>query len=171
MQNHRVLSSLSHSGHLYSLAIPTLSSLTVTKALLFLLTKKHTRMCGLFQNRLTLTASSFTDPEGSDREECWYTYSWGSYFPVHQTLTCSASLGHRKYQSSCQGSPVGSICRKPLPRIWRVHVEFSLKKGQFCICLSWECTKILGTPKSSRVMATRMLAWVVQRIRGWGCPG
>lgn len=124
----------SHPGYLYSLAIPTLSSLTVFKVLLFPLTRKHTLMCGLFWNHLPLPAGSLTDPEGSDREECCYTYSRGPYFPVHQPLTFSGWFP--RTQPSCQGSPLGSICRKPHPRIRRVHVEFNLKKAQFCICLS-----------------------------------
>lgn len=108
--------------------------------------------------------ASLTDPEDSDRDKCWHTYSWGSNFPVHRPLACSGSLGHRKYRLSCQGNPMSSICRKPLPRISRVHVEFNIKKAQFCICLSWDCTKIFRAPKSSRVIATGMLTWTVQRM-------
>lgn len=80
------------------------------------LTEKHTCMCGAFLDRLSLAAGSLTDTEDSDREESWHAHSWGSYFPVHQPLSCCGSPGPRKlHRSSRQACLMGSICRKPPP--------------------------------------------------------
>lgn len=124
----------------------------------------HINVCFALESPELATRRSFDRPRRLRQGEVSHTYSWGSNFPVHRPLACSGSLGHGKYRSSCQSSPMSSICRKPLPRVSRVRVEFNIKKTQFCIRLSWDCTKILGAPKSSRVMAAGVLAWAVQRI-------
>lgn len=133
-QSHRGLPSLSLSGHFYSSAIPTLSSLTVTQVLLFLWTKKHTLMYGLLWNHLSLLlAGSLTDPEDSDREKC-HTPTVGAL--TFQFTGLSHVLVPQDTGNIGRHAKVSSICRKPLPRISRVRVEFNIKKTQFCIHLS-----------------------------------